>query len=94
MEYTYDRGKADIYIRDKRGHFVFATCQACYMKRLEAAGMDQLSQVKIEGITAPQRDMGFQPGAPKSLAEHLRELEDQWAEQWVANHQDDQTYAS
>jgi hypothetical protein len=92
MEHTYGRGKAAIHIRDKRGNFVFATCQSCYMKRLEASGKDQLSQVKIEGITAPQREMGFQPGAPKSLADHLREWEDQWADEWVANHQKDDNY--
>lgn len=89
MEHTYDRGKADIYIRDRQGRFVFATCQACYLKRLTAAGLDQLSQVLIEGITAPQREHGFVSGAPKSLAEHLRELEDAWADQWVANQEHD-----
>lgn len=88
MAHTYSRGKADIYIRDKHGHFVFATCQACYMKRLDAAGLDQLSQVIVEGITAPQREMGFVAGAPKSLADHLRALEDEWADQWIANHGD------
>lgn len=88
MAHTYSRGKADIYIRNKHGHFVFATCQACYMKRLDAAGLDQLSQVIVEGITAPQREMGFVAGAPKSLADHLRAIEDEWADQWIANHGD------
>lgn len=85
---VYERAKAAIYIRDKHGNLLAAVCQKCHIEHLEAQGKDQLSQVRIEGINAPQGEMLTRSDTPPGLIDHLRQIEDQLAEQWAAGHDD------
>lgn len=87
-EGVYERSRAEIYIRDEKKNLIAAVCQKCHQKHLDERGLDQLSQVRTEGINAPQQDLPVTERAPPGLVDHLRQIEDQIAEQWSHLHDD------
>jgi hypothetical protein len=82
MEGIYERGKAEIYLRDKRENFIGAVCQSCYSRILDSAGKDQLSQVRFPEC----QQFELIDRTPQHLKDHLVEIEDQLADQWAADH--------
>lgn len=88
VERIYEQGKGDIVIKSKDGTVHGYVCQYHYQKLLDEAGEGQLSCVRTEGINAPQQELPITEHAPPGLTDHLRQIEDQLAEQWVAGHDD------
>jgi hypothetical protein len=88
VERIYEQGKSDIVIKSKDGTVHGYVCQYHYQKMLDEAGKDQLSCVRTEGISAPQQELPVTERAPAGLVDHLRQIEDQIAEQWSQLHDD------